>query len=205
MGCDIHICCEVRRMDVWYDATLYKVNRYYDPTHPESGEPMYVPKYIFEGRDYKLFSILAGVRNYGDVEPISEPRGLPYNVSASVKEQSDAWGIDGHSHSYLTLRELMEYQTAHRTVPYSGMISPEQRKLLEKHGISPETWCQYTNMPDYERCEWNEACSGLKTLIDDLKKLTADEFWLSYLDETRKEGGILQHADDVRIVFWFDN
>ncbi|MEV2910725.1 hypothetical protein ABNF65_19460, partial [Paenibacillus larvae] len=60
-------------------------------------------------RSYRLYAALADVRNYNRVKPISEPRGLPSDVSAVVKEQSDEWGAYAHHRSYLTVKELSEF------------------------------------------------------------------------------------------------
>ena len=60
---------------------------------------------IYHGRHYYLFGILAGVR-HDIVEPISEPKGLPDDLSPEVAANARWWDIDGHSHSYFTLEEL---------------------------------------------------------------------------------------------------
>ena len=67
----------------------------------DDGGHLYVPyeKRIYIGRCYSLFALLANVRNYAEITPISNPRGLPNDVSEIVKEMSDQWGCDGHSHS----------------------------------------------------------------------------------------------------------
>jgi len=55
-----------------------------------------------------LFGALAGVRDY-DMDIISDfAKGLPVDVSTEVCGISDEWGIDGHSHSYLTVKELID-------------------------------------------------------------------------------------------------
>lgn len=66
-------------------------------------------------RNYGLFAALARVRWYnrgddgdaGILDPdFGEPRGLPEDVSPEVRRHSDGYGEDGHSHSWLSLREL---------------------------------------------------------------------------------------------------
>jgi hypothetical protein len=52
---------------------------------------------------------LADVRNSGGVEPIDYPRGIPEDLSSGYKYAVDRWDGDGHSHSYFTLDELMNY------------------------------------------------------------------------------------------------
>lgn len=62
----------------------------------------------YVGRNYRLFGALAGVREY-NMEIISDfAKGLPVDVSTEVCGISDSWGRDGHSHSYLTVKELID-------------------------------------------------------------------------------------------------
>jgi hypothetical protein len=58
------------------------------------------------GRNYELFAMLANVRNRYDIEPISQPRGIPGNVSPLLAEEL-RWG--GHSRSYHTVAQLLAY------------------------------------------------------------------------------------------------
>ena len=59
------------------------------------------------GRNYNLFGALAGVRHsYMDV--ISGLKGLPNDVSDEICRISDDWGLNAHSHNYLTVKELID-------------------------------------------------------------------------------------------------
>jgi hypothetical protein len=61
----------------------------------------------YNGRNYTLFGALAGVRNRG-VRLISDrDRGLPKDVSKEIRQLSEKYGIDGHSHNYLYLYEIL--------------------------------------------------------------------------------------------------
>lgn len=57
----------------------------------------------------RLFAFLADVRNGYGCQPISKPRGLPVDVSCCVYEEYKEWGGDAHSASYLTLKELRDF------------------------------------------------------------------------------------------------
>jgi hypothetical protein len=59
--------------------------------------------WTLSGRNYNLFSLLAGVRGDGP-----EAKGLPGDVSDYLEEEADVYGSDGHSHSWSTPLELME-------------------------------------------------------------------------------------------------
>ena len=71
MGCDIHMYLEQERTinndKKWASMDYYKKNPYYDKNDEEdSWEGEYEVVEIYDGRNYSLFSILAGVRNYGE-------------------------------------------------------------------------------------------------------------------------------------------
>jgi hypothetical protein len=63
-------------------------------------------KEFYNKRNYYLFSILAGVR--GDEKPIAYQRGIPKDCSYGYLYMTKQWRGDGHSHSYFTLKELLE-------------------------------------------------------------------------------------------------
>jgi hypothetical protein len=97
MGCDIHAYVEQREGE---------------------GCPWEYAGELDIWRNYTLFAVLADVRNgwsfagydLGDaVVPISKPRGLPEDVTDVVKNESGGWGCDGHSYSYASFREILEY------------------------------------------------------------------------------------------------
>lgn len=83
MGCDIHLYIEIKIDGQWYTYNHPHINRYYD-----------------------LFAIMAGVRNYKEVQPIVEPRGIPDDVSLVCGLDYKHWYEDAHSASYLTCEEM---------------------------------------------------------------------------------------------------
>lgn len=155
MGCDIHLFVEQRRKVngqlKWISGDYFKFNYYY-----ESGDSKdeYSLIELHGDRNYSLFSTLAGVRDYSEKNtPISEPKGVPNDCCEYVKTQKEYWDGDGHSHSWFTLKELKDYQSTSPLIHYSGVISPEDVENLDKHGKTPQSWCQGTNMVGYERRE----------------------------------------------------
>lgn len=101
MGCDIHLDVELRQDDgSWAPAP--------PPPLANIGSYQYQPDH-YDGRNYVLFAALADVRNRGGIEPIHLPRGLPADVSDAHAERATEYGIDGHSHSWHTLRHLLDY------------------------------------------------------------------------------------------------
>lgn len=207
MGCDIHVFCEAKRFygdeNIWYCVDHFKKNKYFNPIEPD-GEREWEVVVIFDNRDYGLFSLLTDVRNYYENEPIDTPRGLPNDVSKEVKDESDYCGSDGHSHSYFTLKELMDYRREHATMKYSGMLSDKQIEDL-RNGIKPNSWCQSTNMEGYKYVRWEDNITpNFDKLIEVMKKRLMEEFWI-YDFQDDKEDRIKERSNDFRIVFWFDN
>ena len=114
MGCDIHMQVEYRTKVggtmQWCDGNLYEVNKFHIK-YPD--EPKYIRVHLNnERRNYTLFGLLAGVRNY-DIKPIASPRGFPNDASKPIAEEYDSWGLDAHSASWLTLAELMNAARTH--------------------------------------------------------------------------------------------
>lgn len=103
MGCDIHVQAEKRVNGKWTAIDCS----------------------IFDWRSYGMFGFLANVRNYSDVPPISEPRGLPEDVDCS---NEDDW-LGDHSFSWLSTEELLNFD-------YYQEI--EDRRYTEQ--VGPNTW-----------------------------------------------------------------
>lgn len=142
MGCDIHLYTERKyeregKYPIWICRDHYILNEYYI-LYPEfENEKEYKIKPIYNNRDYTLFAALVGVRNDGTIEPISAPRGLPEDVSRVVYQESQSWGSDGHSHSWLTAAELFRYQSDHPTTKYEGILTPENLQKFDETGEPP--------------------------------------------------------------------
>lgn len=127
MGCDIYLMVEVRdkRIDQWKEYDI-------------ADELL---KFI--GRNYNLFSILAGVRNgkgfanadTGDAFiPIDTPRGVPKNASENYIAYVEYWGLDGHSHSFLDLAELKKYDWHGQKNKHRGFMSQKDYAEYKRTG-----------------------------------------------------------------------
>lgn len=92
-------------------------------------------------RDYDLFTKMANVRSRGETTPISEPRGLPEDISEEVKDYSYDRYHDQHSYSWLSaeeIREVCEWWMQHKGEPISfGLIDGEQLWDIPKKPHSP--------------------------------------------------------------------
>lgn len=87
MGCDIHAHIEIKVNGEWH---------------------YYAPADLW--RNYLTFAKMASVRNDSSepVEPIAQPRGLPEDSTFMTKMHNDRLGVDGHSHSRLSLDEIKQ-------------------------------------------------------------------------------------------------
>lgn len=98
MGCDIHMFIEKKtdeKYNIWERVSLYYINQY--TRDIECAEP-------YNGRDYNLFSLLAGVRGW--YEPFDSCRGLPESVSSKVEAEYRSWDGCCHSATWYDLYEL---------------------------------------------------------------------------------------------------
>jgi len=175
------------------------------------------------GRNYDLFAILANVRNgYGFAGcdtgdgfiPIDEPRGLPGDVTDDVKKESDGWGINGHSHSWFTLRELLEYNWDKQVTEHRGVVSAEEYIAWKEKGGCPESWCgdisgrdvkHLTNSEmDRAIAEGNTEHCYTSVSWKETYGESVSHFTENTIPALRK---LVQPEDPdaVRIVFWFDS
>lgn len=233
MGCDIHIYAEVYVGDgKWVKQGAIFVNPYYDFAKPET--EFNVPKIDepYCGRNYDLFAILADVRNgrgfAGCVTgmgftPIAMPKGLPIDVSDEIKKMSDDYGQDGHSHSFFTVKELLEYDWSEKTEHF-GVVNPLEFKEYQTYG-RPESYCGMVDgrnirhvsnqmMANIIEGKTNEELATFEMKIDG-EKITfyTTVKWYEFYNESAERFVThtipalqeLGHPDNVRIVFFFDN
>jgi len=228
MGCDIHLYTEVKKTvnntKRWFNSDNYTKNRYFDGV--DKWEKEYEVNEIYGDRCYDLFSVLADVRNgYGfagcetgeGFKPISKPKGIPEDTCKEIKAENEEWGGDGHSHSYLTLKELKEYDLDQCTFKV-GVVGLDEFLEYEKTGINPTSFCGWTAGNDIIVIQPDEVKS-LKKI--DGKKYSVQMRWpvtyrervehgynqilegLERIKSHRRHG--VESEEDIRIVFWFDN
>lgn len=128
MGCDIHMFVE--KLGYRYNAKTQNEDRVW--------EMMMHEDMAYDGRNYYLFSLLAGVRNYDEVLPIAEPKGFPGDVSKVVKDELD--NVDIHSVSHLTVAELDKFNWDAGAVR-NGILSAAGFATMLKEG-APDGWCR---------------------------------------------------------------
>jgi hypothetical protein len=100
MGADIHFVIEQKHHDRW--VGVFSSTGNYDWQPPWELRNDASPLWKFGERNYQFFGNLAGVRREGPT-----PLGIPEDASSLVQMYTDHWGDDGHSHSYLPLKEFV--------------------------------------------------------------------------------------------------
>lgn len=86
MGCDIHFHSEIKIKGIWHHHAERRLKR-----------------------NYRVFAKLAGVRNDFGTVPISEPKGWPEDSTLMSNMDKDKYGSDGHSHSWLSAKEIQKF------------------------------------------------------------------------------------------------
>lgn len=142
MGCDIHVWTEAKIRGKWVALGHPRVNR-----------------------NYELFALLAGVRNYENIAPISEPRGLPEDASEAARFDYEYDGPDAHSASWIGADEIVRvveyakgkgWKSFDKSYPFdwecdefgyffgdtwSGWVKyPEENKRLREMGVEDIRW-----------------------------------------------------------------
>lgn len=235
MGCDIHLYVEKRVDGQWRSVEEWK--------QEYEGEGLSVPydSRFYTRRNYDLFAILADVGNgfgfagvdTGDgFRPISSPKGLPEDVSTLLREESERWGCDGHSHSFFTVAELLAYDWT-QVVTQRGTVSAvqfEEWERMKQWHPEPKGWCGDIAGGRIVKVHEAEMRTRVKEIMGDggfgpeyqarierLKVEMADVYaqvqWQLPYAATCQDfwfqtiPRLLQvgSQEDVRVVFWFDN
>lgn len=241
MGCDIHLFVEKRGDDgKWQSADTWEP----DEDTEENGQ-LRIPyeKRFFSDRNYDLFAILADVRNgrgfgganTGDgFNPIEDPKGLPDDVTDLVKGESDGWNSDGHSHTWFTVKEIMDYDWT-QVSKLRGYVEMktffEWSRWSRKNGECPDSYCggvggggvRLLSMAEGDAelakltAEINSDRGTAQEKIDDFLFNHRSVYVLSeweqpyyktsrhFLSDLLPRLWRLGTPENVRIVLWFDN
>lgn len=224
MGTDISMYAEVHKNKQWKKAGDVFKNGWYSKDRPLDDWNKPYTDHPYDGRNYDLFAILADVRNgrgfAGSLtslgfNPISEPKGLPNDVTSKVAELLEDYG---YGYSYLTLKELKDYDW-NQSITHVGVLSEKQYIEMKEAGEHPNSWSGGISGRDIVTVDANTMDKILDKTMDrnsNLKYYVQTEFpsqtykecCLGFVEDTIPEleklipeGGT---DEDVRILFAFD-
>ncbi|MDG3006431.1 hypothetical protein [Paludisphaera mucosa] len=236
MGCDIHFYVENKVNGDWQSADRWEPSEA-SGHEVEPASSIHYKKRFYSDRNYSLFAILADVRNGrgfagcdtgNGFVPIDDPRGLPDDVSDMVKAASDCWDGDGHSHSWFTVAELLEYDWT-QTTKHRGYVSAAQfyewNRWRREDGEGPESYCGDVGGGSVEKVSEAEMRRRIEEVTagdwyrseekvqEQLPSVYCQVEWeqpyykaaRGFLSDTLPQLWRLGKPEDVRIVFWFDN
>lgn len=193
MGANIHMYVEAKlgNQGLWKSLDKWSINPLH-VSYPEKYKNRYTVDYddlIYKERDYLVYAVLANVRNNFNIIPISEPKGLPNDVCENIRLESENNFKGEHSHSYLSLRELLMYNW-NQEVSLATLEESEDN-AIEKYGSSILFIEPYA---ERLRVVYQAVLSDeIPKFMEVMEKLKdyAQNNDLSY--------------DNIRIVFWFDH
>lgn len=186
MGTDIHTYVEKRNKDTgkWQYSPLFLYN------HDPDLSYIFIAPYCW--RSYPLFGILADVRYSFEHSPISEPKGIPNDLSAEIQRIYDENSDYIHTPSYYTLKELSNYYYKHKKTINSSdihyMITNVDGEPIPINGMTAYlTPCLF----DPEEEDFQHGLEALRTIIA----------YMSFIQDTDYN----LTGDDIRLIFWFDS
>ncbi len=198
MGTDIRLFVETKNNGKW--ESIQGVFNQKDRLDVVYGDGIY-----FE-REYKVYAILANVRNGDGVDgpntgeiftPISLPKGLPIDASYYIETQYRKQSLgpyDAHDCSWLLLEEILAYDW-NKCAKVSAYVSKEDAENFHENGIIPGPMNRKHRsnrilMLGYEKIEW-----------DSTYAVVAGRFYTEVIPKLMEYGS----PENIRIVFWFNS
>lgn len=170
------------------------------------------------GRNYRLFAVLAGVRNYADIEPIDDPRGIPEDSCKEIVKHVKYWDNDAHSKSYFTLKELLEFDWSKNVYQEIKLLLSDYKRY-KKDGTFPlsSPHVNYAIFLSEKEADdlLNKNFDAIKDIIenddkeiivntfikDTYRSYIEDDSWFDMLNRL-KEYSASGDGSDIRIVFF---
>lgn len=165
MGCDIHLRIEYKRPDSKYWMDL-------------GGE--------FSERIYGIFAKLAGVRNYYDITPISDPRGFPKDASDRTLDAYSLWVTDKYDAECTCSKEDAE-----------RWIEQGCSQRIDGNRISNPDWHTAS------RVTAKEMEQAVKEIFCPKGEWEGDYIVFRCISVLMNE--LVACGQECRAVFWFDN
>lgn len=188
MGCDIHGYVEIKQDGKWH-----------------------IQEPIYGMRNYAIFAKLFGVRNHFDYEPLAQDRGLPEDTAEDIKFWAGDYGLDGHSHSYITAKELEQIgwkETKQSPYIYYSKVHDDGTEtefggFMASTGIDAVTSENLKKkgeaiQNDYHGAGKHRFYKKNLSFQDEVN----DSKWEQQIRDIIEQ---LNYYEDARMVVWFDN
>lgn len=189
---------------------------------------------FYGGRNYTLFSILAGVRNYDELEPISPPRGIPEDASVDYLEEVNRLEGDGHSHSWFTLKEILDFPWDKATILGEVVVTDREyvRWKNTGHKGCPQSFCRGAYGPNTVVVNEEEMEALLEKGVVSSEVVLDEHGFAAFVPREAADGNVYYakvkytayykdfvgdflsrmedlksrgDPEDIRLVFFFDN
>lgn len=141
MGCDIHLYVEKKEYGygedsnkfVWISLDKWTEQGEYDNIYLD----VHYKDRLYRDRNYNLFCALSGATShrFNNAPNFMPAKGIPNDCSKLISNAIKHWEGDGHSHSYLTLKELREFDWS----SYGNTCDEFRLDTLQKLGILKES------------------------------------------------------------------
>lgn len=140
MGCDIHLFAEIKVRGKWELYAMIPFPRWYG-----------------------AFEKLAGVR--GEVSSaIAPPRGIPLDASRALKFQAEYVGLDGHSHSWISAKEIADFDA------WLAQEPPHREPRIFKHfDLEHETGIYFFGNSFADVANYKGECRAVQKGVEDLR------------------------------------
>jgi hypothetical protein len=200
MGTDINIYAEVRIAGRWQLAEPVEKNSMWSEEFNKLC-PEWKPKELYSVRNRSVFAILANVSNpmfaVASFDYISEPRGLPKDVSKELADWRTSWGSDAFAESWLLLEELLAFDWHGKQIVRRGNVDGRAAYLFHpgRRRFPHDEWPK--GLPIAVA---NQGRGVEVTWIETYAEAVGDEFLIETMRSLQSYG----QSHDVRIVFWFD-
>lgn len=204
MGCVLRMYGEVQRDGKWQLAEPLERNTMTFAVEARD-EPEWIPVELGGDTNSPLFAILAnfGRHRSGPFRCIAEPRGLPIDVTAEVKEYFDSFGDNAEAPSWLLVQEINDFDWKSLTDTHSAMVDQRAAHLFrsDKAG-KPCVGFPYAEWPEGLTISYGEWMrDGVRVeWVETHEEAVGRSFLHDLIAKLQRYG----KPDKVRVVFWFD-
>ncbi len=181
MGCDIHGFIEVCQDGIWQ-------------AREDIGDIV--------SRNYDMFGLLFGVRNYCGFAPIAANRYLPADVSSLVRSACEG---DYHSATYITAEELTAIDWTKRSAQLSERVTCYRLVDGKEEYISKFSHSSQLERHEYALLEAGESIRKGDFLYRCDYTLYSDAQSSQWQQAFDLIANYRNHYDGARMVVWFDN